>query len=190
MIFGQKDKTTTENQKTDETIPEEKKQEDLVFSLKQQLAKSEETIKDYVDHLKRLQAEFENYIKRVEKERTDFKKFSSEKIILKILLIIDDLERALKEFAKEQIPQEVMQGMQMIFKNMHKIIEEEGVKEIKATNQKFDPHKHEVLLVECNGKCEDNIVLEELQKGYMLGDKVIRYAKVKINKQKTNQGGN
>ncbi len=167
----------------------DQKQEDAVSEMKLQLAKSETTIKDYIDHLKRLQAEFENYIKRVEKERTDFKKFSSEKLLLKILLVIDDLERALKEFAKEQIPQDVMQGMQMIFKNMHKIIEEEGVKEIKSTNQKFDPHKHEVLLVECNGKCDDNVVLEELQKGYMLGDKVIRYAKVKINKKKQD-GGN
>lgn len=180
-MFGQNDKTTKENQKTE--------QEEIVSSLKQELAKNETTIKDYTDHLKRLQAEFENYIKRVEKERTDFKKFSSEKLLLKILLVIDDLERALKEFAKEQIPQDVMQGMQMIFKNMHKIIEEEGVKEIKSTNQKFDPHKHEVLLVECNGKCDDNVVLEELQKGYMLGDKVIRYAKVKINKKKQD-GGN
>ncbi len=165
-------------QKTE--IPKQEKSE--TETLNDQLLKSEERVKDYTDHLKRLQAEFENYAKRVDKEREDFKKYAVEKLILKLLLIIDDFERAMIEFEKKDLPKELMEGIRMIFKNLHKTLNEEGVKEIDAKNKPFDPYKHEVLLHECRKDCPDNIVLDELQKGYMLGNKVIRYAKVKINK--------
>jgi len=146
---------------------------------KQELAKKEALIADYTDHLKRLQAEFENYCKRVEKERKDFTGLASEKLIVKLLLVIDDFERALATL--KSVPEEARKGIEMIFKNLHKILHEERVEQIKAVGQKLDPYKHEVLL-QTQSDQPDDIILEELQKGYTMNGKVIRYAKVKISK--------
>ena len=159
--------------KQDKTEPSETEQ------LKAELAKSQSIIADYTDHLKRLQAEFENYCKRVEKERKEFAGAASEKLVVKLLLIIDDFERALVTL--KGVPEEARKGIEMIFKNFHKILDEERVEPIKAVGQKFDPYKHEVLMQAESDKPDDT-VLEELQKGYTMNGKVIRYAKVKISK--------
>lgn len=155
-------------------------------NLKQEIAKKEATINDYTEHLKRLQAEFENYIKRVEKERADIASLSSERLVVKLLLIIDDFERAIKEL--KDIPEQTQKGIQMIFKNLHKVLDEEKVQPIKAIGQKFDPYKHEVLL-QTESEEPEGTILEELQKGYTMNGKVIRYTKVKISNGK-NAGGN
>lgn len=154
--------------------------------LKQELAKKDALIADYTNHLKRLQAEFENYCKRVEKERKDFSGFASEKLITKLLLVIDDFERALPLL--KNAPEETRKGVEMIFKNLHKILDEESVKAIKTVGEKLDPYKHEVLLQVESDKENDTIV-EELQKGYTMNGKVIRYAKVKISKRKDSPKG-
>ena len=150
-----------------------------IEQLKAELAKNQAVIADYTEHLKRLQAEFENYCKRVEKERKEYAGMASEKLIVKLLLIIDDFERALVTL--KGVPEEARKGIEMIFKNFHKILDEERVEPIKAVGQKFDPYKHEVLMQAESDK-PDDIVLEELQKGYTMNGKVIRYAKVKISK--------
>lgn len=149
--------------------------------IKQELAKKEAQLVDYTDHLKRLQAEFENYCKRVEKERKEYAGMASEKLIVKLLLIIDDFERALATL--KGVPEEARKGIEMISKNLHKILHEEQVQQIKAVGQKFDPYKHEVLLKVESEQPED-IVVEELQKGYSMNGKVIRYAKVKVSSGK------
>jgi len=146
---------------------------------KQELAKKDAQIADYTEHLKRLQAEFENYCKRVEKERKEYAGVASEKLIVKLLLVIDDFERALAQL--KDVPEQMRKGIEMIFKNLHKILDEERVVPIKSVGQKFDPYKHEVLLQAESDK-PDDIIIEELQKGYTMNGKVIRYAKVKISK--------
>jgi molecular chaperone GrpE len=158
----------------------------LIPKIKQELAKKEEQVADYTDHLKRLQAEFENYCKRVEKERKEFAGYASEKLIVKLLLVIDDFERALAQLS--DAPEQTRKGIEMIFKNLHKILDEERVEPIKSVGEKLDPYKHEVMLsVESNQP--DDIILEELQKGYTMNGKVIRYAKVKISKHASKAGG-
>lgn len=154
--------------------------------LKQEIAKKDATIADYTDHLKRLQAEFENYCKRVEKERKEVAGFASEKLIVKLLLVIDDFERALAQL--KNVPEETKKGIEMIFKNLHKIMDEEKVVPIKAVGEKFDPYKHEVLMQAESDK-PDDIILEELQKGYTMNGKVIRYSKIKISKHAEKAGG-
>jgi molecular chaperone GrpE len=160
----------------------EKKEPSEIEQLKAELAKSQQVIADYTEHLKRLQAEFENYCKRVEKERKEYAGMASEKLIVKILLIIDDFERALVTL--KDVPEEARKGIAMIFKNFHKILHEEHVEQIKSVGQKFDPYKHEVLLKAESEQPED-FVIEELQKGYTMNGKVIRYAKVKVSAGKT-----
>ncbi|MEM3154396.1 MAG: nucleotide exchange factor GrpE [Candidatus Woesearchaeota archaeon] len=160
---------------------EDKKQPSEAEQLKAELAKSQAVIADYTDHLKRLQAEFENYCKRVEKERKEYAGLASEKLIVKLLLIIDDFERALATL--KNMPEEARKGIEMIFKNLHKILDEERVEPIQSVGQKFDPYKHEVILKVENDQPED-IIVEELQKGYTMNGKVIRYAKVKVSSGK------
>jgi len=152
---------------------------------KRELAKQEAQIADYTDHLKRLQAEFENYCKRVEKERKDVTSFASEKLVVKLLLVFDDFERALQQL--KDVPEQTKKGIEMIFKNLHKMLDEERVVPILAVGQKFDPYKHEAVLQVESDQPED-VIVEELQKGYTMNGKVIRYAKVKISKNHTLEG--
>jgi molecular chaperone GrpE len=160
----------------------EKKEPSEIEQLKAELAKSQQVIADYTGHLKRLQAEFENYCKRVEKERKEYAGMASEKLIVKLLLIFDDFERALVTL--KDVPEEARKGIAMIFKNLHKILHEEHVEHIKVVGQKFDPYRHEVLLKVESEQPEDTIV-DELQKGYTMNGKVIRYAKVKVSAGKS-----
>lgn len=141
--------------------------------------KKEDKIKELTETLQRLQAEFENYKKRVEKEKSDFVKYSKAELISKLLPILDSFELALKN---NKDPKGFEKGVELIFSQLYQTLEQEGVKPIKALSDKFDPYKHEVLLKEKSDK-EEDIVLEELQKGYMLNDKVIRHSKVKVSKK-------
>jgi len=133
---------------------------------------------DYKDHLQRLQAEFDNYRKRIEKEKEEYCKFASHEIILKLLIILDSFELALKNTDKKE---DFIKGIELIYSQFYSLLEKEGIRKIEALNKKFDPNYHEILLAEASEK-EENTILEELQKGYMLNNKVLRYSKVKISK--------
>ena len=129
------------------------------------------------DTLKRLQAEFENYKKRIDKEKTEFVKYAHADIIQSMLPVLDSFEIALKNTNDKE---KFVEGIKIIYAQFHSILEAEGLKPIKANGEKFDPYKHEVLMKEESDKPEDTI-LEEFQKGYMLNDKVLRHSKVKIS---------
>ena len=133
---------------------------------------------DYKEHLQRLQAEFDNYRKRIEKEKSEYCKFANHELMLKLLSILDSFELALKNTEKKE---DFIKGIEMIYSQFYSLLEKEGLNKIDALNKKFDPNYHEVLLIENLDK-EEGIVLEELQKGYMLNEKVIRHTKVKISK--------
>ena len=135
------------------------------------VSKVKETIekKDFLEDLQRVQAEFENYIKRVEREKErDRLKVKSE-LLLKLIQIKEDLEKALENVEDK--------GIEMIYNNLKKILEEEEVKEIKSLGEKFNHEVHEVVK-----KIEgaENQVLEEIQRGYKIGDKILRAAKVVV----------
>ena len=157
---------------------EKKKAGSELQKLKKALELKEAQLREYTDHLKRLQAEVENYTKRVEKERAQVADTASEKLIVKLLLVFDDFERALNQM--KDAPDTVKKGVEMIFKELHKILDEAKVAPIQSVGGKVDPYKHEVMLQVEDDK-EQCIILEELQKGYTMNGKVIRYAKVKIS---------
>ena len=140
------------------------------------------------EKLLRLQADFENTRKRMERERQDFVKFANEGIIVELLNILDDLERAvnLAETKHEDLPA-FLKGVEMILVHLYETLKEHGVTSIRALDKKFDPHFHEALMqVEDNSKPE-HTVAEELQKGYLLNDRVIRTAKVKVTTKNITQ---
>ncbi len=160
------------------------KQSDLDHA-KKLIAEQEKTIGDYTNHLKRLQAEFENYMKRTQKEQQNIADAAVDRLLVKLLVVVDDFQHTLLHMKNaETTKEQVINGVDMIFTKMHKFLEEEGVRPIEANGQKFDPYKHEVILSEERDGVPENTVVEELQKGYLRKEHVIRYAKVKISKPK------
>jgi len=148
-------------------------------STKKLLEEETKLKEEYLDNLKRLKAEFQNYQNRIDKEKTDFIKFAKEDLILNLLDILDNFKRALKDCKDD----EFSKGVSLIFKQLNQLLEKEGVKEIEK-EENFDPEKHEILITE---KGEKGKILEEIQKGYTLHDKVIRPAKVKVGKGDENE---
>jgi len=133
--------------------------------------------------LQRVHAEFQNYLKRTEDDKSKFIKLSNETLIKNLLPIIDNLELALIHNKEKN---EFSEGITLILQQFLQILEKEGLQKIPAIG-KFDPNKHEAIMIEQSE--ESGTIIQELQKGYMLNDKILRSSKVKISK-KTNQGGN
>lgn len=146
------------------------------------LTQQQKTIDEYTNQLKRLQAEFENYVKRNDRERASIADCAVDGFLAKLLVVVDDFHQALGH-VKSADKEEVIKGIEMIFAKLHKLLESEGIREMNAKGKTFDPHFHEVLLSEETASVEENTVLEELQKGYLCKDRVLRYAKVKIAKK-------
>tara|TARA_Y100000310_G_scaffold326243_1_gene390873 strand:+ start:1027 stop:1479 length:453 start_codon:yes stop_codon:yes gene_type:complete len=143
--------------------------------VKKKIDAKQKQIVELTDTLQRLQAEFENYKKRVDKEKAHFMEYSKAEIIAKLLPILDSFELALQNTKESD---KFVKGMEMIKTQIISSLQQEGLRKIEV-NGKFDPFKHEVLLKEKSNKDEDTI-LQELQPGYMLKDKVLRHAKVKV----------
>ncbi|MFH0913321.1 MAG: nucleotide exchange factor GrpE [Candidatus Omnitrophota bacterium] len=162
--------------------------EEKTVSLKEseylKLKEEADKAKEHWDRLLRLQADFDNTRKRLEKEKQDFVKFANEGIILELLNILDDLERTV-ELAQSQHQDlsAFLKGVEMILVHLYEMLKEYGVKPIDAEGKLFDPHYHEALMQAENKDAPEHTVMEELQKGYLLNDRVIRTAKVKVSKK-------
>ena len=156
----------------------EKKQEKK--EIKKPKKKSDkEVIVELTESLQRLQAEFENYKKQIEKQSQEFFKYAKADLINKILPTLDTFEIALK---LTQDQEKFVKGMEMVYAQLFSTLEIEGLKPIEALRKKFDPNIHEVMLKQKSDK-EEGIILEELQKGYMFNDKVLRHTKVKVSEK-------
>ena len=136
----------------------------------------EAKIEELTDLVKRVQAEFENFKKREENERKIFVEFSNSELIRNLLPILDSIGSA-----KKNGNEEAKKGIELIEKQLISVLEKYGLREINSVGKKFNPEFHECLMKENNSEKEDEIVLEELQKGFMLKDRVLRHSKVKIN---------
>lgn len=134
--------------------------------------KKKETIEEYKELLQRLQAEFENYRKRVEEDKKQWMKCSNQELIEKLLGVLDNFDLAFKNTENKE---GFVKGVELVYSQFFSILEKEGLKKIN-TDGDFNPELHEALMKEGEG----NKILEELQPGYMLNEKVIRPSKVKI----------
>ena len=134
--------------------------------------------KDFLDDLKRVQADFENYVKRIEKEKEQLKLHAKSELLLKFIDIKEDFERALENSSETN-------GLGIIYNKIKKILDEEDVKEIEAVGKDFSHVFHEVIKV---NDSDGNEIIEEVQKGYLIGDKVLRTSKVILGNGK--EGGN
>ena len=125
----------------------------------------------------RLAADFQNYKRRVEKEKCDIYAYANEKIVVELLDVIDNFERALEHSNESE---GFSEGMNMIYKQLKGVLEKSGVEEMNATGEPFDPNLHHAVLTENSVEYESGNVTMVLQKGYLLNKKVIRPAMVKV----------
>jgi len=130
----------------------------------------------------RLQAEFQNYKRRTEKEKTEIYKYANEKIVVEMLAVMDNLDRALDSISHNADDhQNVLNGVEMIKKSFEELLDKEGVQVIASVDQPFDPNMHHAVMTEEKEGCDADVVIEEFQKGYKLGEKVVRPSMVKVS---------
>jgi len=131
------------------------------------------------DRLLRTAAEFDNYRKRVDRERRDLAEFTAADLVIELLPIVDNLERALQAAA---IDDPLRKGVELILKQMLDLLRKRGVGPIDALGADFDPNCHQAVIHEVSGEHREGEVMQELQRGYLLGDRLLRPAMVKVAK--------
>ena len=142
---------------------------------------------EYKDKNVRLFAEFDNFRKRMEREKQEFAKYASGEVLSQFLSILDDLERSVEAAkTKHEDYDAFLKGVELVMAHVYEMLRKNQVKAIDAKGKKFDPNCHEVLMQEETDKFPEGTVIEEFQKGYILEGKVLRTAKVKVAAVKTN----
>jgi molecular chaperone GrpE len=133
------------------------------------------------DKVLRRQAEFENYRKRVERERGELYQRGRDDVLLQFLPVVDNFERALSSLETSEGDAEALRdGVELIHKQFKDALSKFGLEAVEAVGQAFDPHLHEAVTIEATDKHKENTVIEEFQRGYRIGDRLLRPAKVKV----------
>lgn len=151
-------------------LPEKKKKKD----------KKDEKIEELTDRVQRQMAEFDNYRKRTEKEKSQMFEVGARSILEKLLPVVDNFERGLAAIGEEEKDSSLASGMDMIYKQLIEMLEANDVKPIQAEGEPFNPDFHNAVMHVEDDAYGENIVAEELQKGYMYKDTVLRYSMVKV----------
>lgn len=167
---------------------------DELASLRQQLAAKEQEAKTNYDRYVRQVAEAENFKKRNARERDDAIRFANEALLKDILPVLDNLERAIAHAAGSENGKSLVDGVEMVLKGFLDVLGKFGVSQISAVGQPFDPSKHEAMAQVVSDAHEPNTVVDELHKGYMFRDRLLRaslvsVAKVSETKEKKNGSG-
>ena len=139
-------------------------------------------IKELEDQYKRLLAEFDNYRKRTEKEKFNFIDLGATTVLFKILPVVDNFERAMSAVPDDLKDNAFVTGVDNIYKQLMKVLEDLGVKAINALSEKFDANLHNAVMMDEESDAEEGTITEELQKGYMYKDEVLRHSMVKVKK--------
>jgi len=153
--------------------------------LEQRLEEVERERDEHLDHLKRLAAEFDNYRKRAARDQESFAARASEALVKELLPILDDLERAL-DAAERHEEAKLEEGIRLVHGSLVQALRKQGLEQIE-TNGRFDPHVHEALLTQPS-EADEGSVLDVLQKGYKLGDRVLRPARVVVAAARESDG--
>ena len=171
------DAAETTEDATEEIEAEEAVAEEVEFS---EVDKLKNECAEINDKYVRLQAEFLNFKKRTEKEKSNLYKFANEKLFVDLLPLMDNMERALA--STESGSDGIVDGLKMIKKSFDDLFAKNGVEAIESVGQEFDPELHHAVMSDESDDHEAEHVIEEFQKGYKLNDKVIRHSMVKVSK--------
>ncbi len=176
----QEEKNTQQENQTSASSITDKKAEDIDY-LKEQLTEANSKAESYLANWQRAQADFINFRRRVEQDKEESTKFSNAMLILNILPVLDDLERALLNVPREIAGLTWMEGVHLIYRKLQMVLENAGLSEIRAVGEKFDPNLHEAIMY---GDGPEGVVVSEVQKGYRLYDRVIRPSTVVVGEGK------
>ncbi|KAA3609865.1 MAG: nucleotide exchange factor GrpE [Calditrichaeota bacterium] len=153
-----------------------------VKDLKEKLAASSEEQEKLKDQLLRKMAEFDNYKRRTEKEFIENIQSASKELIEELLPVIDDFQRSINHAVSEKEKSTLLDGVQLVYKNLMKALTKRGLTEIEAIGTEFNPDEHDALMQVDSDKFESGFVVDEHQKGYKLNEKVLRHAQVLVSK--------
>ena len=179
------DSAKKELKKTETAKKHKKKSHDLIKEMRAKLKAAQEESKETYDRFLRISAEFENYKKRSAREMDEFRKFANESLIKELLSVVDNLERAINSSsdAKQANPG-LVEGVNMTLKEILKIFEKFNVKPVESLKKHFDPSFHQAVMTEETDDYPEHIVINELQKGYMMHDRLLRPAMVVVSMPK------
>ncbi len=155
---------------------------EVIAELETALTKAQEEAKENYDRLLRVSADFENYKKRVAREKADLVKYGNEGLIRELLPVLDNLERAVEHASEQGNKEGIVEGVEMTLMQVLQILERFGATPISAVGERFDPGRHEAVMEQATGDCDPGCVVSELQKGYLLNDRLLRPAKVVVAK--------
>lgn len=168
------------NDETGEADVEQASVEDIE-TLQQALAEQKKGAEKYLANWQRAQADLANYKKHVGQEKQEILDFGNSTLILSLLPVVDDFERAFKSLPSELAEVNWIEGIKIIYNNLKAALKKAGVTEIEAKGERFDPHLHEATMSQVG---EEGVVLEEIQKGYRLKDRVLRPSLVVVGRGK------
>ncbi len=168
---------TEETQEQKEAAPEGKKG---FFKKNKKKDKKDEKIEELTDQVKRQMAEFDNFRKRTEKEKSQMYEIGAKSIIEKVLPVVDNFERGLAAVPEDKQEDPFVDGMNKIYKQIMTMLEEVGVQPIEAVGREFDPNLHNAVMQTESDEYESGVVAQEMQKGYMYRDSVVRHSMVSV----------
>ena len=174
------EKEAEETEAKTEESEEDKKSEKKLFGKKNKKDKKDEIIEVLTDRLARQMAEFDNFRKRTDKEKSQMYEVGAKDIIEKILPVVDNFERGLDAVKEEDKEDPFVQGMEKVYKHLMTTLEEIEVKPIEAVGKEFDPNFHNAVMHVDDENFGENIVAEEFQKGYTYRDSIVRHSMVKV----------
>nr|WP_304970475.1 nucleotide exchange factor GrpE [uncultured Schaedlerella sp.] len=167
-------------EESEEEGQEEEKKGRKLFGKKNKKDKKDEKIEELTDRLTRQMAEFDNFRKRTDKEKSQMYEIGAKDIINKILPVVDNFERGLAAVPEEEKKNPILEGMEKVYKQLMTTLEEIGVKPIEAVGQEFNPDFHNAVMHVEDEELGENIIAEEFQKGYTYRDSVVRHSMVKV----------
>ncbi len=174
------DREQTEEDEPGSEAQDSKAEKKKLFGKKNKKDKKDEKIDELTDRLTRQMAEFDNFRKRTEKEKSQMYEIGAKDIIEKILPIVDNFERGLSSMPEDEKATPFAEGMEKIYKQLMTTLEGIGVKPIEAVGQEFNPDFHNAVMHVEDEELGENIIAEEFQKGYMYRDSVVRHSMVKV----------
>lgn len=171
-----------ELQESQETVPGEPEEKDEKAVAETRICELEEEISSLKNQYLRKQADFENFRKRMLREKEEALKFANSNLLSDLVTIIDDFERAIKSSNDSRDFDSFHSGIELIEKQFTAMLDRKyGLKRFESLGEEFDPRKHEALMMEDSADHDSQVVLEDFQRGYMLHDRVLRHSKVKVS---------
>ena len=181
--YREEEKELEEEKKKNGEVEAEDVETNEAETSKEDIEVLKEEIKKYKEQYLRVLADSENFKKRIDEERIRERKYGSQRVLEKIIPSIDIFDKAVNMKTDDEKLKNFLIGFEMINNNLKQVLEEEGVKKIKAVGEKFDPKYHHAVETEWNSDVEEDVILSEMQTGYMYKDRVLRPSLVKVNKK-------